>query len=60
MLWRVNDWTQLGNYQIPGYANGQWVTLALRANGASLSVDVNGVTRISASDRVFTAGDVGI
>lgn len=39
----------LGSYQIPGYAANSWVTLRLRASGSSLSVDVNGVTQISAS-----------
>jgi RHS repeat-associated protein len=36
------------------------VTLTLRASGANLSVDVNGVTRISATDGTFTSGEVGV
>jgi hypothetical protein len=35
ILWRISDWTQLGSYQIAGYSNGTWYTLALRANGSS-------------------------
>ncbi len=60
ILWRVSDWTQLGSYQIAGYSNGTWYTLTLRANGSSLSVDVNGVTRITASDSAFTSGEAGV
>ena len=26
-LWRINDWTLLGSYQIAGYSNGTWDTL---------------------------------
>ena len=59
-LWRIDDWTQLGSYQIAGYQAGTWYTLTLRANGASLSVDVNGVTRINATDSTFTTGEVGV
>jgi RHS repeat-associated protein len=59
-LWRVSDWTQLGSYQISGYSNGTWYTLTLRANGSSLSVDVNGVTRITATDSAFSSGEAGL
>lgn len=60
ILWRINNWAQLGTYTIPGYAAGQWVTITLRANGSNLSVDVNGVTRITASDSTFAIGEVGL
>ncbi len=60
ILWRISDWTQLGSYQIPGYSNGTWYTLTLRANGSSLSVEVNGVTRITASDSAFSTGEAGL
>jgi hypothetical protein len=60
VLWRINNWAQLGTYTLAGYAAGQWVTLALRANGSLLSVDVNGVTRLSASDSAFASGEVGL
>jgi RHS repeat-associated protein len=59
-LVRVSDWTVLGSYTIPGYTAGTWYTLTLRAQGANLSVDVNGVTRISATDTTFTSGEVGV
>jgi hypothetical protein len=59
-LGRVSDGAQLGSYQLPGYAAGQWVRLTLRANGSSLSVEVNGVTRITASNSTFTSGEVGL
>jgi hypothetical protein len=36
------------------------VTLRLRASGSSLSVDVDGVTRITASDGTFTSWQAGV
>ena len=60
VLWRINNWAQLGSYQIVGYTTGQWITLTLRANGSSLSVDVNGMTRITATDGTFTSGATGL
>jgi hypothetical protein len=59
-LWRISDWTQLGSYQIAGYSNGTWYTLTLRADGTALSVQVNGVTRITATDSTFTTGEAGL
>jgi hypothetical protein len=59
-LFRINDWTLLGSYAIPGFQTTQWVTITLRANGAALNVDVNGITRITASDSTFTSGEVGV
>jgi len=58
-LLRAGDWAVLGSYQISGYSAGQWVTLALRTDGSALSVDVDGVTRISASDSTYSSGDAG-
>jgi len=45
-LWRVDNWTLLGSNSIPGFSLGTWYTLALRANGTQLSVEVNGSTVI--------------
>jgi hypothetical protein len=50
----------LGSYQIAGYSNGTWYTLTLRADGTALSVQVNGVTRITASDSAFSSGEAGV
>jgi hypothetical protein len=50
----------LGSYQISGYAANTWVTLKLRANGNSLSVDVDRTTRITATDSSFTSGQAGV
>jgi hypothetical protein len=36
------------------------VNLGLRLNGSSLSVEIDGVTRITATDSTFTSGDVGL
>ncbi len=60
VLWRVDNWAQLGSYQIPGYQSNQPVTLALYASGSTIRVDVNGVTRINATNTAFTSGAVGI
>ena len=59
-LWRLSDWAQLGTYTISGLQVGQWVTLGLRLNGSSLSVEIDGVTRISATDSSFSSGEVGL
>jgi hypothetical protein len=59
-LFRINDWTLLGSYTIPNFQSGQWVTVTLRAQGSTLSVDVNGVTRITANDNTFTSGEMGV
>ncbi len=59
-LWRIDNWSLLGSYQIAGYSNGTWYTLTLRANGSSLSVEVNGVTRITATDSAFSSGEAGL
>ena len=59
-LWRLSDWAQLGStYTISGFQSGQWVTLGLRLNGNSLSVEIDGVTCITATDSTFTTGEVG-
>jgi RHS repeat-associated protein len=50
----------LGTYQVAGYSNGTWYTLTLRADGTALSVQVNGVTRITASDSAFSSGEAGV
>jgi hypothetical protein len=60
VLFRIDDWTVLGSYTIPSYVSTQWVTITLQANGAVISVAVNGVTRISATDTTFTSGEVGV
>jgi RHS repeat-associated protein len=60
LLLRASDFAVLGSYQISGYAANTWVTLMLRASGSSLSVDVDGVTRITASDGTFTSGQAGV
>jgi RHS repeat-associated protein len=59
-LFRINDWSSLGSYTISGFSVGTWYTLTLRANGSTISVDVNGVTRITATDASFSSGDVGV
>jgi RHS repeat-associated protein len=59
-LWRISDWAQLGSYTISGLQAGQWVNLGLRANGSALSVEVDGVTRITATNSSFTTGEVGL
>ena len=60
-LWRLSDWAQLGStYTISGLQAGQWVTLGLRLNGSSLSVEIDGVTRITATDSTFSTGEVGL
>lgn len=60
ILWRVNNWTQLGVYTITGYTPGTAYRIALRAVGNNLSVDVNGVTRITATNGAYASGDVGL
>ena len=53
-LWRLSDWAQrngkaiAGTSTISGLQAGQWVTLGLRLNGSTLSVEIDGVTRITA------------
>ena len=60
-LWRLSDWAQLGStYTISGLQAGQWVKFGLRLNGSSLSVEIDGVTRITATDSTFTTGEVGL
>ena len=60
ILWRVDNWTQIGSYQIVGYQAAQPITLTLYASGSSLRVDVNGVTRITSTNTAFTSGSVGL
>lgn len=42
--------TDLGYYDIPGFATGNTYNIRLEANGSSLTVKVDGVTRITATD----------
>lgn len=60
VLWRIDTWAILGTYSIPAYVPGQAVVLALRGAGSTLNVDVNGTTRITATDSQFTTGQVGL
>jgi RHS repeat-associated protein len=57
-LWRVDNWAELGACQIAGYQVGQWVTMTLRAQGSTLTVQVNNAPCIIASDNAFTSGEV--
>jgi RHS repeat-associated protein len=59
-LWRLSDWAQLGTYSISGFQANQVVTLGLRANGTTISVEIDGVTRISVTDSAFSSGEVGL
>jgi RHS repeat-associated protein len=59
-LWRVDTFTELGSYAIPGYTAGQWITLTLQAVTDNLSVQVNGTAAITATDSLFLIGDVGL
>ncbi|MGQ0604221.1 MAG: RHS repeat-associated core domain-containing protein [Anaerolineales bacterium] len=61
-LWRVDTWAQLGStYTISGFSLGTWYTLALRANGSAISVEVNGSTVIGpVTNTAFTSGDAGV
>jgi hypothetical protein len=60
-LWWLPDWAQLDStYTISGLQAGQWVTLGLRLNGSSLSVEIDGVRRITATDSTFTTGEAGL
>jgi len=60
ILWRVDNWAQLGSYQISAYQSSQPVAVTLRANGTTISVDVGGVTRISVTNSAFSSGNVGL
>jgi hypothetical protein len=60
ILWRVDNWAQLGSYQIPSYQATQPTTLGLYASGSTLRVDVNGMARINATNTAFTSGSVGL
>jgi RHS repeat-associated protein len=59
-LWRLSDWSQLGTYTISGFQANQQVTLGIRANGSTISVEVDGTTRISVTDGSFSSGEVGL
>jgi hypothetical protein len=60
-LWRLSDWAQLGStYTISGFQANQVVTLGIRANSTTISVEVDGVTRISVTDGSFSSGEVGL
>jgi hypothetical protein len=57
----VDNFTLLGSYTISGFSLGTWYTLALRANGSAISVEVNGSTVIGpVTDSAFTSGDAGV
>jgi hypothetical protein len=57
----VDNFTLLGSYTISGFSRGTWYTLALRANGSAISVEVNGSTVIGpVTDTAFTSGDAGL
>ena len=66
-LWRLSDWRRAmalplpSTYTISGFrVRADAVTLGLRLNGSSLSVEVDGVTRITATDSTFSTGEVGL
>jgi RHS repeat-associated protein len=60
-LWRVDNFTLLGSSTISGFSLGTWYTLALRANGNQISVEVNGSTVIGpVSNTAFTSGNAGV
>jgi RHS repeat-associated protein len=60
-LWRVDNWTRLGTATIPGFSTGTWYTLALRADGSALSVEVNGSPVIGpVTDSAFASGHAGL
>lgn len=59
-LWNLNGLVMLGNYIVPSYTAGTWVTLALRVNGSTLQVDVNGTQAISVSNTAATSGNAGL
>jgi hypothetical protein len=60
-LYRVDTWALLGSSTISGFSLGTWYTLALRANGSSISVEVNGSTVIGpVTNTAFTSGDAGV
>jgi len=59
-LWRVDNWTLLGQGSI-SFSLGTWYTLGLRANGSSISVEVNGNTVIGpVTNTAFTSGNTGV
>ncbi|MBN1668568.1 MAG: hypothetical protein JW862_15845, partial [Anaerolineales bacterium] len=60
ILWRADNWAQLGSYQITGYQSNQLVVLSLRSSGTAISVDINGVTRINVTNSAFSSGVVGL
>jgi RHS repeat-associated protein len=60
-LYRVDNFTSLGSYTISGFSLGTWYTLGLRANGSSISVEINGNAVIGpVTNTAFTSGDVGM
>jgi RHS repeat-associated protein len=57
----VDNFTLLGSYTISGFSLGTWYTLGLRANGSSISVEVNGNTVIGpVTNTAFTSGNTGV
>jgi len=60
-LYRVDTWAVLGSSSISGFSLDTWYTLALRANGSAISVEVNGNTVIGpVTDSAFTSGNAGV
>jgi hypothetical protein len=61
LLVRNGDWVTLGSFALNGYTPGTRVRLTFRSIGSVLSVDVNGVTRITVIDSTHgAAGYAGI
>jgi hypothetical protein len=59
--WQADNFTLLGTSTLPSFSLGTWYTLALRANGTQLSVEVNGSTVIGpVTDSAFTSGEAGV
>ncbi|WP_169238276.1 hypothetical protein [Candidatus Roseilinea sp. NK_OTU-006] len=60
-LWRVDNFTLLGSATIPAFSLNTWYTLALRADGSALSVEVNGSPVIGpVTDSAFATGHAGL
>ncbi|MDT7949588.1 MAG: hypothetical protein RQ897_14725 [Thermoflexus sp.] len=59
-LWRVSDWTLLGQTALPGFTPGAWLTLGVEAVGTTMTVTVGGQPVLQAQDDTFAEGEVGI
>jgi RHS repeat-associated protein len=51
--WQADNFALLGSSALSGFSLGTWYTLALRANGNQLSVEVNGSTAIGPVTTTF-------